>query len=171
MTARTLVLMRHAKAEAPGELPDIERPLTERGRADAGAIGSWLAAEGLRPGLVICSPATRTRQTWQGVAIGLAAAEPNGGSPEVHYEQKLYDGGRSELVDLVRAVSDDLTTVLVVGHNPTVSEVSLLLRPEYRGRPTGGLRTAGLAVHGIAGSWSACEPGASPLLREHTARA
>jgi phosphohistidine phosphatase len=170
MTARTLVLLRHAKAQTPGEVPDVDRPLTERGRADAGSAGAWLAAESLCPGLVICSPAVRARQTWQGVAIAMATAEPNGRAPEVHYERQLYDGGRTELVDLVRAVSDDISTVLVIGHNPTVSDVSLLLRPDHGGA-AGGLRTAGLAVHGIAGSWSSCEPGASPLLREHTARA
>jgi phosphohistidine phosphatase len=170
MTARTLVLLRHAKARAPGESPDFERSLTERGLADAGATGTWLAAESLRPGLVICSSATRTRQTWQGVAIAIAAAEPNGGAPEVHYEQKLYDGGRTEMIDLVRAVPDDITTVLVIGHNPTVSDVSMLLRPDH-GVGADGLRTAGLAVHAIAGSWSTCEPGAAPLLREHIARA
>jgi phosphohistidine phosphatase len=171
MTARTLVLLRHAKAQAPGSLPDIERPLTERGRADAGAVGSWLADEGMRPGLVVCSPAVRTRQTWHEVAIALATSDPSGGAPEVHYEQKLYDGGRTELVDLVQAVSDDLTTVLVIGHNPTVSDVSMLLRPDHTDGPVDGLRTCGLAVHGIAGSWSTCEPGTAPLLKTYTGRA
>lgn len=171
MTARTLVLLRHAKAQAPGAPPDIERPLTERGRADAGAIGTWLADEGMRPGLVICSPAVRTRQTWHEVAIALATTDPSGGAPEVHYEQKLYDGGRTELVDLLRAVSDDITTVLVIGHNPTVSDVSMLLSPDHTGGPFNALHTSGLAVHGIAGSWSTCEPGTAPLLKTHTGRA
>jgi phosphohistidine phosphatase len=171
MTARTLVLMRHAKAEAPGELPDIERPLADRGRADAGAAGTWLADEGLRPGLVLCSPAVRTRQTWHALAIAMATSDPTGGAPEVHYDQQLYDGGRTELVDLIQAVSDDITTVLVIGHNPTVSDVSLLLRPDHSDGPQEGLKTSGLAVHGIAGSWSTCEPGAAPLLKTHTARA
>jgi phosphohistidine phosphatase len=171
MTARTLVLLRHAKAEAPGTLPDIKRPLSERGRADAGAVGTWLADEGLRPGLVICSPAIRTRQTWHELAIAMAGADPHGGAPEVHYEQKLYDGGRTELLDLVHAVSDDITTVLVIGHNPTASDVSVLLRPDHAGGPSDVLRTSGLAVHAIAGSWSTCEPGTAPLLKTHTGRA
>ena len=151
MTARTLVLLRHAKAQTPGELPDIERPLTERGRADAGAAGTWLADEGLRPGLVICSPAVRTRQTWHAVAIALATCDPSGGAPEVHYEQQLYDGGRTELVDLVQAVSDDITTVLVIGHNPTVSDVSLLLRPDHTDRA--GRRAAHLRPGGARDGW------------------
>jgi phosphohistidine phosphatase len=172
MTARTLVLLRHAKAQTPGELPDVDRPLTDRGRADAGAAGTWLAAEGLNPRLVICSPAVRTRQTWHALAVAMATADPHTAAPEVHYEEKLYDGGRTELVDLVQAVSNDITTVLVIGHNPTVSDVSLLLRTDADPVEAADvLRTAGLAIHGIAGLWSTCEPGTSPLLKRHTARA
>ena len=66
MSERTLVILRHAKAERPAELADADRPLTQRGHADAAAAGAWLAARGYRPDLVLCSPAKRTRQTWPG---------------------------------------------------------------------------------------------------------
>jgi phosphohistidine phosphatase len=171
MTARTLVILRHAKAEAPGSTPDFERSLTTRGQNDSDAAGSWLASHDLRPDLVICSPATRTRQTWHGVAVALNQASPAGGTPEVHYEHTLYDGGRTEVIDLLRAVPDTVGTVLVVGHNPTVSDVSLLLQP---GGPQFGmeaLRTCGLAVHRPAGAWSDTEPGSAELVQRHTARA
>ena len=72
MTARTLVLLRHAKAETPGEVFDYDRRLAPRGAADAVAAGAWLAAHDLLPDLVLCSPAARTRQTWHGVAVGLS---------------------------------------------------------------------------------------------------
>jgi phosphohistidine phosphatase len=170
MTGRTLVLLRHAKAETPGDLPDFDRRLTTRGRNDSDAAGSWLAAHTLRPDLVLCSPATRTRQTWQGVAVALATADPAGGEPEVHYERGLYDGGRTELVDLLRAVPDTVHTVLVIGHNPTMSDVSILLRPDRPDELTG-LRTCGLAVHRPSGAWSDTEPGSADLVQEHTARA
>lgn len=170
MTARTLVLLRHAKAETPGEKPDFERELATVGETDADAAGSWLADEGLRPGLVLCSPATRTRQTWLGAAVALAQADPDAGSPEVHYEQGLYDGGRTEVVDLLRAVSDDIKVVLVVGHNPTMSDLSILLRPYDASGSFEGLKTAGMAVHKLDGSWSQVEPGALTLAALHTAR-
>jgi phosphohistidine phosphatase len=169
MTARTLVLLRHAKAVTPGDEPDFARKLTKRGASDADAAGSWLAAEGLRPDLVICSPAARTRQTWHGVAIGLAQADPAASAPEVHYEQGLYDGGRTEVIDLLRAVDDTVTTVLVIGHNPTMSDVSLLLRP-HADAGWDGLKTAGLAVHKADGPWSQTEPGGMELVTIHTAR-
>jgi len=171
MTPRTLVLLRHAKAETPGELLDFDRRLTVKGEADADAAGAWLADEGLRPGLVLCSPAARTRQTWHGVAVAVAqAGDSDAVSPEVHYEPGLYEGGRTEVIDLLRAVSDDIKVVLIVGHNPTMSDVSILLRPYDAQAPVEPLKTAGLAVHRLDGSWSAVEPGSMPLLELHTAR-
>jgi phosphohistidine phosphatase len=168
MIARTLVLLRHAKAETPGEEPDIERRLTARGESDADAAGSWLADEGLRPDLVICSPAVRTRKTWQGAAVALAQAEPEGAAPEVHYEPTLYAGGRTEVIDLLRAVPEDVQTVLVVGHNPTMSDVSRLLG--HQGQEVAELKTCGLAVHRDEGPWSDVEPGSMELVKQHTAR-
>ena len=170
MTIRTLVLLRHAKAETPGEQPDFDRALTRNGEADADAAGSWLADQGLRPDLVLCSSATRTRQTWHGVAIAMAQVQPDAAAPEVHFELDLYDGGRTELIDLLRAVPDEVGTVLVVGHNPTVSDVSILLRPYTEGVALEGLKTCGLAVHRADGPWSGTEPGKMELVRGHTAR-
>jgi phosphohistidine phosphatase len=168
---RTLILLRHAKAEVPADEPDYERRLTRRGETDADAAGAWLADERLHPDLVLCSPATRTRQTWQGVSIAMAQARDDGGAPEVRYEKDLYWGGRTEVFDLLRAVPDSVGTVLIVGHNPTMSEVSGLLLPDADF--TGGtveLKTAGLAVHRFDGPWSAAEPGAMPLVERHVAR-
>ena len=170
MTARTLVLLRHAKAETPGEKPDFERRLTTKGEADADAAGSWLAGAHLHPQLVLCSPATRTRQTWHAVAIALARTAPDAPAPEVRYEPGLYEGGRTEVIDLLRAVPDDIRTVLVVGHNPTMSDLSILLRLPDQDIDLGGMKTAGLAVHRADDPWSGTEPGGMRLVEEHTAR-
>ncbi|MGX6604500.1 SixA phosphatase family protein [Micromonosporaceae bacterium Da 78-11] len=171
MTARTLVLLRHAKAETPGDEIDFDRNLTVVGEVDADAAGSWLADERLHPDLVFCSPAARTRQTWHGVSVALAQAQEGGGAPEVRYEKSLYEGGRTEVFDLLRTVPDTVRTVLVVGHNPTMSEVSVLLIPDeqYDGQQVA-LKTAGLAVHRTDGSWSSTEPGSMRLAERHTAR-
>jgi phosphohistidine phosphatase len=171
MTERTLVLLRHAKAETPGEQLDFDRKLTTRGESDADAAGAWLADEQIRPELVFCSPAARTRQTWHDAAVALEQAHPGRPSPEVRYEKGLYFGGRTEVFDLLRTVPDAVHTVLVVGHNPTMSEVSLLLIPDaqYDGQQVE-LRTAGLAVHRFDGSWSDTEPGSMTLIERHTAR-
>lgn len=168
MTSRTLILLRHAKAERPDGPVDIDRPLTGRGRADAAAAGAWLAARRHAPDLVICSPAKRTRQTWHGVAVGLA--ESGGAGPAVRYERRAYDGDAADLLALVRAAGDAVGTLLVVGHNPSVSMLSAMLDPRGESGDSDGLRTAGLAVHDVAGSWAEVEPGAAPLSALHTAR-
>ena len=170
MTIRTLVLLRHAKAETPGDTLDYERPLTDKGRSDADAAGSWLADAKLVPGLVLCSPATRTRQTWHGVAVAMAQAAPEAPAAEVHYEPGLYEGGRTEVIDLLRAVPDEVATVLVIGHNPTMSDVSALLTPFDQDDDPEVLKTAGIAVHRAEGPWSGTEPGSMPLIERHSAR-
>ncbi|MDQ7910294.1 histidine phosphatase family protein [Phytohabitans sp. ZYX-F-186] len=164
MTERTLVLLRHAKAERPAGTADIDRPLTARGHADAAAAGAWLTRRDLLPAEVICSPAKRTRQTWHGVALALG-----GSGPEVRYEPIVYGGTARDLLDLIRAVAGGVDSVLVIGHNPTVSDLSGLLDPAAA-RDSDGLRTSGLAVHRFEGAWADVEPGKALLTDTHTAR-
>src|SRR5215471_18003228 len=120
---RTLVILRHAKADRPAGVADADRPLTQRGHADAAAAGAWLAARGYRPDLVLCSPSKRTRQTWRGVTVALAGSP----EPEVRYESALYYGGVEDALELIRQAPDADATVLLVGHNPGVSMLSALL--------------------------------------------
>ncbi len=166
MTTRTLVVLRHAKTERAEELADIDRPLTQRGHADAGIAGAWLSAHGYRPDLVLCSPARRTRQTWHGIAIGLTRTD----APEVRYEPAIYTGDVADLMALLQQVPDGFGTVLVVGHNPTLSMMTEELDPEAT-RDSDGLSTCGIAVHEVDGAWSALAAGAARRVASHTARA
>jgi phosphohistidine phosphatase len=169
MTARTLVLLRHAKAEAaPGKL-DIDRPLSSRGHGDAAAAGAWLGAQGHLPELVICSPARRTRQTWHAVAVALSEAAADAPAPTVRYEAAVYDGIAADLLNLVQTVSDGISSVLLIGHNPTISQLSVLLDPDA-GLDSDGLRTSGIAVHRVPGTWTECGNRPAPLTASHTAR-
>jgi phosphohistidine phosphatase len=118
---RHLVLLRHAKSAWPHGVPDHERPLAGKGRRNAQAVGAWFLGEGPRPELVLCSDAVRARHTWEIVASSLA--EP----PPVRIEPALYGADPEELVALVRGVPDDVRTVVVVGHEPTMSQTSTLL--------------------------------------------
>jgi phosphohistidine phosphatase len=168
MTAHTLVLLRHAKADDPTGVSDIDRPLVMRGRLDAKAAGAWLAGRGFVPGLVLCSPARRARETWHGVALGLADAGVEGG-PEVSYERRLYSGDADDLLDLVRVVDEKVGTVLVIGHNPTISNASVRLEPDNAVGAFTGLKTAGLAVHRCTGPWPTLGPATAELVERHTA--
>lgn len=165
---RTLILLRHSKAEQDVGLADIERPLTARGQADAVAAGAWLARHGDRPDQVICSTARRARQTWEGVSATVAGV-PAAYEPTVGFEPDVYQGTAWDLFDLLRQVSPEVASVLLVGHNPTISELSALLDPPHR--EPGGLRTSGIVVHRLDGDWDDLRPGSAPVLRRHTARA
>jgi phosphohistidine phosphatase len=162
VSTRTLVILRHAKAANPGHVGDIDRPLTARGHADAAAAGAWLNHRGYTPDLVLCSPARRTRETWHGAAFALMAA------PSVRYEPDVYAAPTSALLELIRGIDDSINAVLLIGHNPGLSQLSALLDPE-RSDP-GGLRTAGIAVHAVTGAWVDCGPDRAPLTAAHTAR-
>lgn len=163
MTTRTLILMRHGKAEQPGGgRSDADRPLASRGRADAAAAGAWLVESGFIPQLVLCSPARRTLQTWQAVGDALAV------SPPAAFPAELYSLGAPALIKLLAGVPDEIGTLLVVGHNPTISIASMLLGS--RGG-IDGMRTCGLAVHQADLPWAVWGAGVAPLVAATTARA
>jgi phosphohistidine phosphatase len=118
-----LILLRHAKSAWPQGVADLDRPLADRGIADAAAAGTALAEllDGAVADVVLCSPARRTRQT-----LGLAAkALPD--LPEPMFEPVIYGASVPELLELIRAVPDEARTVLVVGHEPTMSATTLAL--------------------------------------------
>lgn len=163
--ARTLVLLRHAKAERSDRLADADRPLTERGRADAGVAGAWLAAHGYVPDVVVCSPAKRTRQTWQAVAPALPS------TPTVRYDKRVYAGGAQDLLSIVTGTGDEVLRLLLIGHNPAISMLSELLDPDGGPGDSDGLRTCGLVVHQVPGSWRECGTVPAPVAATHTARA
>jgi phosphohistidine phosphatase len=166
MTVRTLVLLRHAKSAHPEGVADEDRPLTERGHADAAAAGAWLLSRGLLPSRVLCSPARRTRETWHSVRVALGDAAS---AAEVVMEPVLYDHGAARALNLIRATGPEVDVLMVIGHNPTVSMISALLDPGTEVED--GLRTAGLALHSVDGDWADCRPGEAPLTAFHTARA
>lgn len=161
--ARTLVFLRHAKAEpAMRARGDAERPLSHSGFVDASAAGSWFVKAGICPDLVYCSPARRTRQTWHAVEVELG----DRCSPEVVFEPLLYSEGLRSVLDLIAAVPPEVATLTIVGHNPTVSIASAVLSGLGAGD---GMRTAGIAVHRVE-TWAECGPGLAPLIRVHTSR-
>ncbi|MEE6309888.1 histidine phosphatase family protein [Plantactinospora veratri] len=189
---RSLVLLRHAKAERPTSAPDADRPLTARGHADAAAAGAWLGHGGYLPTVVLCSPAKRTRQTWHDVALGMAAppirplgvpagqtapaptsatqAGPpgSGAVPAVRYDQRIYHGHAADLLELVRGTDPAAGTLLLIGHNPAISELSTLLDPVHADPE--GLRTSGIVIHRIDGEWADVAAQAGPIVKWHTAR-
>ena len=155
---RTLLVMRHAQAGGQPGVADEQRPLTSGGQAAAASAGRWLLSEGLIPGLVLCSTAHRTRQTWQQVS---AALGPAGGQAQVSFERRVYEAGAEGLLDLVRECPGEVETLLLVGHNPAVHQLASGLTERHDlGFPAGAL-----AVAGLRGSWATAAPGAAALVK------
>jgi phosphohistidine phosphatase len=163
MPDRKLLLLRHAKALLGGPgMTDVDRPLAERGQKAAKLMGQWLAEHDLVPGLVLCSPAVRTRETWEIASHELPETE-------TRFLDALYDfGDGSALLQAVRKHGGRVPRLLLVTHNPATQALALslaaggdkaLLRHMAEKYPT-----AGLAVITFPGEdWSATVEGTGRL--------
>lgn len=160
--ARTLILLRHAKADWPVGVPDHERPLAARGVKDAPQTGAWLVTGGRVPDLVLCSTASRTRQTYRLVAAAF------GTQPEVSFLDAIYDASAGELLEFVRAAPDVARTVLLVGHCPGVQRLALALaddtRPDLVSRLHDGYPTNTATVLQTRAAWSELDPGGASVI-------
>ncbi len=165
---RTLVVMRHSKAEQDGPT-DAERRLADRGHADAADAGRWLASVGVAPDRALVSAATRTEETWH------ALAEAAGWSLEPDLDHGLYSAGVDSALDLVRMLGDDVRCVVMVGHNPTMGSLAQVLDAgdgdqDAGDRMIGGFPTSAVAVFGFDGPWSDLGPGTASLRHFHVGR-
>jgi phosphohistidine phosphatase len=151
-SAHSLILLRHAKSDWSGGEVDLLRPLGARGRRQAPEAGRWLDANVGRIDLAIVSPAARARETWELASAELAVPPPT------RVDDRVYAASCDELLEVVRGVAEEVTILLVVGHNPGIEDLASMLS----GRPVG-MPTSSLAVLTVAASWSAAEPSAVTL--------
>ncbi len=152
---KRLIVVRHAKATHKPGFADIDRPLTGRGRRDAKAAGEWLVSDELIiPEVVLCSTSCRTRQTWDQLAIALAA----GRDIDVQYVRRLYEAGDDDVLDIIGATPDDVRTLMIVGHNPAMQDVASGLT----GQGDLGFPTTAVAVIDLGG-WARLVPGAGSV--------
>lgn len=166
---RTLVLLRHAKAEQVPGKPDHDRELTSQGRRDAEAAGAWLHDQGVVAELVVCSTSVRTRQTWERAAHGGAQAE------FVEYRRAVYQGGTRGVLECIREDAGDVRTLVVVGHAPSMPELASILSDGQGSQAAHtamgeGFPTCALAVLRYAGEWPDLAPGDATLERFHVSR-
>jgi len=153
---RTLLVLRHAKAAGEPGVNDIDRPLTKRGLRDASAAGAWLRARQVTPDLVLCSPAQRTRQTWEQVRSALG---PPANRPEVSFEWRIYDGDAHGLLALVSEQPEEAGAVMLVGHNPASHHLVLGLTA----REDVEFPTCALAMIRLGVGWASVGPGMGEL--------
>jgi phosphohistidine phosphatase len=155
-----LLLIRHAQA---GNAPlDRDRPLTEQGARHAAEIGRWLADAGVVPDRVVVSPAVRAVQTWRQASSAL------GSVPESVVEQRIYDNTLDDLVAVIRETADDVGTLIVVGHNPSVGGLAQELQDgggseSAKEQLDRGFPAGGVAVFDLDATFETIAPGAATL--------
>lgn len=163
---RTLLLLRHAKSAYPGGVADHDRPLAPRGIREAGLAGDWLRANVSTIDHVLCSTAIRARQTL--ACIGVDAP--------VSYVERLYDADPTTVIDEINAVADDISSLLVVGHEPATSAVAVGLAGPSGTKSaaveaiSAKFPTSGIAVLHAGDRWQDLAPGRAALVEFHVPR-
>lgn len=184
---RQLLLLRHAKSSWDDpKLPDRERSLNPRGQRAAAAMRQAIRDLGLAPDLVLVSPALRTLQT-------LEALEPWDQTPLIEPTEALYLATATQLLSVLHGVPDTVRSVLLIGHNPGLHELAMMLAGRPTKAPTGnppagnppagkapaaraarrmaeGYPTGALAEFAIPADWWGLEPGGGRLVRFLTPR-
>ena len=124
---RTLIMVRHAKSSWANPLQsDFDRPLNERGNKDAPEMGAKLKKMGIMPDLIISSTAKRTRQTAKKLAAALGYDEE-----AIKWEEKLYHCIPSVIEEVIYETSDRVRTLMIVAHNPGITEFVNHLAPPF----------------------------------------
>jgi phosphohistidine phosphatase len=117
---KTITLLRHAKSSwDDAGAADIDRPLSPRGKRDCKAVREVIAA--LKPELVLCSSALRTRETLERIKAALPSERTDA------IEARLYLASAARLLARLKQVDDAVDSVLLIGHNPGLQRLALLL--------------------------------------------
>ncbi len=163
---KTLSLLRHAKSSwEEDSLDDHDRPLNVRGRKSAPEIGRWILKREKLPQLILSSTAVRACDT-------VILAFPEKVRPPVEYDRGLYLANVDALLERLRALPDDVTCAMLVGHNPGLSDLALSLARPNPGNSEAKLRralekklpTAGLVILELpVETWRAVTPEAGKL--------
>jgi phosphohistidine phosphatase len=159
---RRLYLLRHAKSSwKDRSLADRDRPLAGRGKRAAKDMARHLEAEGIRPDLVLCSPARRTRETLERIEGAF------GDAVEARVDEALYGASAAELLERISELPPEVGSVMLIGHNPGLEELALALASEGDGLarlrekfPTAALATIDLP----ADRWGEIERGSGILV-------
>jgi len=161
---KTLTLLRHAKSGWDDPVArDFDRPLNPKGQRAAQTVGRHIKTLGLEFDHVIASPATRVVETLENVSAAY------GSDLAPAWDPRIYLASAATLLDLVHELPDAADSVLLVGHNPGLEELVLLLTPgggAHRGDVEAKFPTASLAeLHFRIERWQDIEPGKGELAR------
>ena len=162
---KTLFLFRHGKSswDDPG-LADFARPLSGRGRRAAKLMGEYMAHSKWVPEVVLCSSATRARQT-----LEFALQAWSSPKPEVRFQRNLYMADADTLLQQTRRIDNSTSSILLVGHDPGMHDLALQLAGKtediYLKRLARKFPTAALAVFTFPfGRWDKIAAGTGEMI-------
>jgi len=125
---KTLYLIRHGNTAVRKKgLPDVDRPLTHKGETRAKSMAKQLHKEKVKPELIISSPAERAVATAQIFAKELAYPIEDIQNRDLLYNSITPYG----FINILRSIDDKIETVLLIGHNPTLSKFAAMLLPHF----------------------------------------
>lgn len=153
--------MRHAESDwVPGAQSDFERTLNKRGLSDVSRMAKWISRQAKIPDLVLSSSAIRARQTTERLRDDLSL-DPD----HVQFRADLYETTPGAVIELLQGCSPSLGRILLVGHNPTLEDLILILNQEPVIIPRDGklMATATIAVLAVP-EWVEIEPGVATLV-------
>jgi phosphohistidine phosphatase len=162
---KTVLLLRHAKsAWDDPRLDDHDRPLSRRGERSAKAMADHIAHKVPHPDLILCSTALRTRQT-----LAPLVGRLEGAAPPIALEKALYLASEDVLLDHLRAIGEDIGTVLLIGHNDGIWQLAKALAGSGPAEALAALRqkfpTAALAtLRAPERRWRELTPGSARLV-------
>jgi phosphohistidine phosphatase len=138
---KTLTLLRHAKSNwKESAATDRERGLSRRGERDAPVMGSRIVEAGIRPSLIMSSPAVRAWKTAKIIAKAISYPVEF-----LHREESLYMADAERLLDLLAQQDNAFNSIMIVGHNPGLTELANRLMPGI----TDNLPTCGLVAFDV----------------------
>ena len=161
VASRRLLVVRHAKSAWPAGVPDRLRPLGPRGLRDAPRMGRRIRELVGAVDVVVVSPTQRTQETWALINEELGHTGP------VLTDPRVYDAWGAHMLDLVRELPQDAGTVMILGHEPGVSELVLSLagsaRDDLRDLVATKFPTCAVALLHADRPWADFAPGCAAL--------
>jgi len=157
-----LIILRHGKSDWNTNETDYNRPVTDRGKRGAQRIGVWLAQNGLKPDMVISSPAERARLTAQKMMKAMGETDHY-----IIYDERIYEAALNDLLDVLSGISRETKRVILVGHNPGLEQLLIYLCDEKITIPDDGklLPTATLAHLSLSCQWNKIRKNSAELVK------
>ena len=158
---KTIILTRHGKSSWKfPDLKDIDRPLKKKGAEDAVIMAKMLKESGLSTDCIVTSPAVRARSTAEAIANELGIDKS-----AIVVNPRLYLESRGKMLKEINALEDKFSTVVMVAHNPGITDLASLLAEKF----TDQLPTTGMAaIQFNCSSWKEIEKKKSDLGRDRT---